>query len=238
MSESTACTVCSHPKLADINTDLLNNVLTLSALAKKYNVGRMAMTRHRDAHLPRALARASEEKRTELADHLIDEINQCSKRVNLLFDACDRWLRDADDPSRYDIGPRADDVTVTYYEPVEEGKKHGKPRKAKMSKLLNMIGGAGYQVEGWEIRQADPRELILKTATRLEGQTELLARLAGEIKSGSTVNILVNPQWIELRSIILNELEAWPEARIKLAEALSKAGAEDEIINAEYQLRT
>ena len=42
------------------------------------------------------------------------ELRRCFERVNLLFDACDRWLRDADDPSRYDIGPRAAEVLVTY----------------------------------------------------------------------------------------------------------------------------
>ena len=49
---------------------------------------------------------------------------------------------------------------------------------------------------------------------------ELLAKMQGELKD-QTVNILVNPQWITLRAEILRTLEPYPEARIKLAEALS-----------------
>lgn len=51
---------------------------------------------------------------------------------------------------------------------------------------------------------------------------ELIGRLLGELKSGNTINLVYNPQWIELRGTIYQALEDYPEARLKLAEALSQ----------------
>lgn len=51
---------------------------------------------------------------------------------------------------------------------------------------------------------------------------ELIGKLVGELKTGSTVNIHYNPQWVELRGTIFSALEDFPEARLKLAERLSE----------------
>ena len=49
---------------------------------------------------------------------------------------------------------------------------------------------------------------------------ELLAKMQGEMKD-QTVNIVLNSEWVELRTIILSTLDDYPEAKIKLAEVLS-----------------
>jgi hypothetical protein len=51
---------------------------------------------------------------------------------------------------------------------------------------------------------------------------ELLAKLQGDLNEQS-VNIVFNARWIELRSVILNTLEEFPEAKKKLSEALTNA---------------
>ena len=52
------------------------------------------------------------------------------------------------------------------------------------------------------------------------GCLELLARLQGELQEQTTVNILINPQWITLRTVILEALDRYPEARQAVARAL------------------
>ncbi len=49
---------------------------------------------------------------------------------------------------------------------------------------------------------------------------ELLGRLQGELKEGETVNILISHEWIELRAIILETLEPYPDARMSVTKAL------------------
>ncbi len=52
------------------------------------------------------------------------------------------------------------------------------------------------------------------------GCLELLGKLAGELQAGQVVNVLVSPQWVTLRSVILESLEPFPEARLAVASAL------------------
>jgi hypothetical protein len=51
---------------------------------------------------------------------------------------------------------------------------------------------------------------------------ELLAEMEGELNRAPQINILVNPQWIELRAVILQALALFPEVRAALASALQQ----------------
>jgi len=54
---------------------------------------------------------------------------------------------------------------------------------------------------------------------------ELLAKLQGELTEGTTINILVNPQWLTIRAVIVAALAGYPEARARVVEALARVGA-------------
>jgi len=49
---------------------------------------------------------------------------------------------------------------------------------------------------------------------------ELLGKLAGELQEGQTVNVIVSPQWVELRTTIIEALEPHPEAKFTVLRAL------------------
>ena len=53
------------------------------------------------------------------------------------------------------------------------------------------------------------------------GVLELLARMAGEV-SDVTVNVVLSAEWAEIRTIVVQTLDPWPEARAALAGALSE----------------
>lgn len=114
----------------------------------------------------------------------MNEVTYSLSKVRLLMDACDAWLRDAKDPTKYDIGPRANEVIVTYLENDGEG---GQVKaQAKLSDLLNRLENGGMLAIRGETKHADPRELILKTAqeTRqtITQAVELVSRIA-EVKA-------------------------------------------------------
>jgi hypothetical protein len=149
------------------------------------------------------------------------QLEQALQRVNLLFDACDRWLRDAEDPSRYDVGPRAEEVSVVYVEAGYDGRPVR--RKAPLSELLARVEGLDLTVRLVEVKHSDPRDLLLKTAGRLQGHLELLAKLVGELQpDGVTVNLLVSPEWQRTRAALLTALAAHPAARQAVAAALGE----------------
>jgi len=56
------------------------------------------------------------------------------------------------------------------------------------------------------------------------GNLELLGKLLGELQDGATLNLYVNPVWIDLRAVILTALEPYPEAKGALIDALSRPG--------------
>ena len=49
---------------------------------------------------------------------------------------------------------------------------------------------------------------------------ELLAKMFGEIQTGTTVNITVSNQWVALRADLMGALAPYPEARVAVMRAL------------------
>lgn len=99
-------------------------------------------------------------------------------RVNLLMDACDEWLRDPNDPSKYDVGARSHEIMVTYWDHDDTGKAFR--AKKCLDDLLKVVEKR-FAVERSETKFADPRELILKTAQEVRqtvtAAVELMERI-------------------------------------------------------------
>jgi hypothetical protein len=53
---------------------------------------------------------------------------------------------------------------------------------------------------------------------------ELLAKLLGELDDRPQVNVLVSPEWLELRAVIVTALEPHPEALRAVVGALESGG--------------
>ncbi len=237
---SRTCTVCMHPERTAIDRALVAGEV-MRNVALRFAISFAALQRHKANHLPEVLAEAKQRRNESHQSHVaavgvavqdhaaaeeahaldvMEELGRCFQRVNLLFDACDRWLRDADDPARYDIGPRADDILVTYLaQGISAGDKPTR-KKDSLARLLALAEGGGVMIERWDTKYADPRELVLKTAQQLTGQTQLLAKLLGQLDERPQVNVLMAPEWLQVRSALLTALAPYAEARQAVAAAL------------------
>jgi replication fork clamp-binding protein CrfC len=211
------CTICTRPEREAIDRALVGGT-ACREVAALYRVSPDAVERHKAAHLPKTLTEARQAADGAHALDVMEELQRCFQRVNLLFDACDRWLRDADDPARYDIGPRAGDILVTYEQPGDDGRPQR--RKESLDRLLARVEDSGVALERWDTKYADPRELVLKTAQQLTGQTQLLAKLLGQLDERPQVNVLMAPEWLQVRAALLMALAPHPEARRAVAAAL------------------
>lgn len=69
------------------------------------------------------------------------------------------------------------------------------------------------------------RRSLLGAIREARATLELVARLEGQIaeRNAPTVNVLVAPDWQRLRGVILQALQAHPEARLAVAAALEGA---------------
>jgi hypothetical protein len=139
------------------------------------------LQRHRDGgHLSKRIAKSTEARENAESIDLVAEIKDTLEKVKKLQAACDEWLTDPA-TGLYDIGPRSDDVTVTYW----HGK--GKARQRKKERLSVLLARLdGLEVERSEWRHADPRELILKVSDRVDGHVRVLGELLGKLQAAGT----------------------------------------------------
>jgi len=71
-----------------------------------------------------------------------------------------------------------------------------------------------------EARRAKDGDLAFKAVDRIHKQIELQAKLLGDLDERPVVNVLVTPEWQQLRGQIVAALRPFPEARAAVAETL------------------
>ena len=90
---------------------------------------------------------------------------------------------------------------------------------------LKAINGACLEVLQ-KARVDGKHSLSLQAVDRILKQIELQAKLLGELQeNGPQVNVLVAPEWQEIRVNVLQALAPYPEAREAVAGVLADAGA-------------
>ena len=70
--------------------------------------------------------------------------------------------------------------------------------------------------------QSGDLRTALQGVREARGCLELKARLEGELKDGQTVNVLIMPEWQTIRTLVVEALAPYSEARIVVAEALGR----------------
>jgi len=107
--------------------------------------------------------------------------------------------------------------------PVTLSKSQEASDVAHADDLLGQV--QGLKDKALKLLEAAEKAGDLRTALRgireARGCMELLAKLLGELDESPKVNLLLTPQWVELRRVMFMALEPFPEARMRLAEVLS-----------------
>ncbi len=87
------CSICSHERLEEINRALVGNV-GLRDIARQFQVGKDAASRHRADHLPATLVKAREAGEAAQADNLFGQVRDLQVRTLGILDQAEG----ADDP--------------------------------------------------------------------------------------------------------------------------------------------
>jgi transposase-like protein len=72
--------------------------------------------------------------------------------------------------------------------------------------------------------QAGDLRTALATISQAQGNLDLLGKLAGELDERSMVDLIVSPEWLELRAVIAGALEPHPAARSAVLRTLECLG--------------
>lgn len=221
---SRVCTICTHPERTAIDKALIAQE-PYRSIAEHFQLSPQAVLRHKADHVLADLVAAHEANRDDERQVLADELRRWMGYITKVLEACDRWLTDPDDATRYDLGPRAHEVMVHYEETDFNGdRSFVKRRKATLAALLKQAerADATMTITLVEHKSADPRKLIIDATARLDGHLRLLAELVGKLQTSGTVNILVSPEWLALRGQLTRALMPFPDARIAVASVLSE----------------
>jgi hypothetical protein len=159
MKQGQKCSVCTHPDVNLINERMLTGV-SVRAIAEEFDIGRMAVQRHRHNHLPHELVKSKKLQEMAAADDLVTRIESLYEKAIHL-------------------------ITI-----AEKDKK--------------------YQPAVSAIKEA-------------RSSLELLAKISGELKTGTTINLTYSPQWVNLRAVLVDTLHEYPEVCSKVVAALEEA---------------
>jgi len=76
-----------------------------------------------------------------------------------------------------------------------------------------------------ELAEADGNiELALKAVDRALKCLDLTAKARGIINDQPQITIINNPEWVELRTLIINALDPYPEAKREVVDAIRRRG--------------
>jgi transposase-like protein len=163
----TQCTVCAHREASAIDLALARGV-SVTALAKRYDLGTDSIYRHRTNHLPATV------------------------RAKLL------------------AGP---DIEIDL----------DRLRESESQSLLAHLVALRHRL----FAALDAAEeygdgaMLTRVASQLHENLHLTGRLLGDLGVGTTnVNVLIMPQYVELRVALVTALSAFPEAKQAVAQVL------------------
>lgn len=199
----------------------LTDGLTAPEIAAKYGVSKQAVY-PRIAALEKstvAAVAAPEESRrfVHSTNTELEILDECLRRVQMLLDACHRWLLDPDDPSRYDVGARASEITVIYLPLDEDGEpKSRKPQRKNLQALLAEVQEFGeHRILSAESKYADPRTLVLSTMQECRAILTTIQDLKEKLLNARAVEA-----WIEELRAALAEVS--PEIARAVAENVQR----------------
>lgn len=197
-----AYSVDKHPKKNAIIRDLVNQV-PYTQIAGNYGMTVNAVQRYATQKLRMNAAKALAKGQYDGAA-LLARIEDTIVYVQKMYEACNDWLQDPEDHSRYNLDPRAYEHEVIYNWVLtnQDGDERRIRKKANLQELLERAMREDEEIIKVESKIADPRKLILDTAQTLNKQLETLAKIAGVVQEVTNVDVNVSVNTVLASTIV------------------------------------
>lgn len=176
---SRTCTVCSNNQKLAIESSIAAGT-SYRDIAGQFETTKSSIERHVKSCIPAALDALRKAQKVESALVVEDEVKHVFNRLNKLIDACDEWLTDPKDTSKYTLEPRDLEIQVVYFD-YNDADNNGNPRRKRdsLGSLVKRAEAANIEVVSCFSKHADPRELVVKTAGQIASHLQLYAKLRG-----------------------------------------------------------
>lgn len=213
--------VALHPKREEIETAIIEG-RPIKEIASGYGLTYHAVYDHMRKRMADAVAQAQKERGIESQNFIINQIDSLMEKLNMMLDACHEALLDPDDPTKYNIEPRATDIKVIYREYDESGKGHNVTRS--LQEVIQALEKTGATVTSLQTKSLDPRAMLLNIADSMEKQLTLLGRMQGTL--GGVIDEMVQSiVLIQVQKVVIEATKGHPEIRRKIAESIQSLEA-------------
>ena len=111
--------------------------------------------------------------------------------------------------------------------PSQLSKSQDAQKVAAADSLMGRVSALNAKAEDIYSKalRAENLNAAIAAIRELRGITELYAKITGELQAQTVNNIIIAPEWVSLRSVILVALEPYPEARRAVIEAVGRVEA-------------
>lgn len=168
------CKVCNHRNLDQINQKLRNKD-SISSISKLYGISRDTITKHSKQCIGALIVADKNIKELLAGEVMIKQIQLDMKMMHKMLMACDKWMTDPENPEEYFVGERGTEIEIVYHTMDEDGEPSRQRKKDTLQTLLNIIDSDGqYLRVDVNSKAADPRELLVKAATKLENTAKMI----------------------------------------------------------------
>lgn len=174
-------TVEQHPKRDEIEQKIVEGV-SFRGIAGQYGIPQASLQRYVNQRFVKLAGEAIRERHLDHGEAIVERLHNIIKRLEKLVNAADEWLTDPEDPEKYNLHPRADEVEIIYY--TEDGDGNPLRNKKKLQDIVSEIEGTNKKVAELHWKNVDIRTLIPRTADSLHKQLDLVAKILGEVKGG------------------------------------------------------
>lgn len=125
----------------------------------------------------------------------------------------------------YDLSPAAISRHKKDHLPAVLVKAQEASEVAHADTLLDQVRSLQAKALGIlaEAEKAQDYRTALMAIREARHNLELLAKLMGDLQQEGTINLLVAPEWLEIRTGIIRAVQPYPEAREALLEVLGRA---------------
>lgn len=174
------CIVCRHPQSAEIDKALAMHGASLSSVAQMFGVNSATLGNHQKKCVPTFLAAVEQSSRESRGLNVKEAVFKGSDMVYRLMDACHDWLRDTDDPTKYNLDPRDNEINVVYLDHNDLDARGNPTRKtATLRALLEQVSVNGIEPKWTKPATVDIRTYALQTIGKLNETIEFYAKLCG-----------------------------------------------------------
>ncbi len=110
--------------------------------------------------------------------------------------------------------------------PAKLAKAHEAEEVAHADNLLGQVRALQSKTLSILLRAEGAGDLrtALSAVREARGNVELLAKLSGELDERPVVNVLISPEWLQLRTVLVAALEPYSDARGAVLRAIEGGG--------------